>query len=300
MNLDLEFLATGARQHAFVRTGQEEDGQVYKIPASFGCVLPFDQPTRWFKARNLYEQVLVEVLFCIPRFFCSRLDKGFDRLINRCSLRSLKAIVNVTKRLYHLPLILGKELVAAYWKRDSLKIFQAMLELIEYLHQHGVQDVLLPCRIIRNGEARLHVNGAVRRYKGPILIQRRGDLFFDHNTACPLESFEWREVVESQHKLWRHGIALGAPAEIIGPTNWSLLDGHLYLGDTGALIKDFRCALDLLNEETLAKKSTAVLKSLLEVNSREPAEAYICFVRKNINQDKLNELWRTALDAKNP
>lgn len=146
--LQLDFLATGTWQHVFVSAQDEpqaaNDGArewVYKIPAAFGHVLPFDHPQR-FRADKL-------------------------------TTRTAHALVARHPR--------GRDLLAARLRRRSAERFAAMLALVEFMCARGLAELLLPCEIMRDTEAELRVGGQRVAYRGHVLKQRRADYLFERS-----------------------------------------------------------------------------------------------------------------------
>jgi hypothetical protein len=165
--LRLDFLATGTWQHVFVRAGdaaREKNGRagatnddatndearalddeprawVYKIPAAFGYVLPFDHPQR-FRSQRLLTRTSHALVARLPR---------------------------------------GRRLLAARLRRRSAGKFDAMLALVESMCEGGLSDVMLPCEIVRDCEAELNVGGAKVAYRGHVLKQRRADYLFERS-----------------------------------------------------------------------------------------------------------------------
>jgi hypothetical protein len=152
--LQLDFLATGTWQHVFVRTpdghapgdgtGDAQDGArawVYKIPAAFGYVLPFDHPQR-FRSEKLAARTSHALLARLPR---------------------------------------GEDLLAARLRRRCVERFEAMLALVESMCESGLSDIMLPCEIVRDAEADLRIDGARVGYRGHVLKQRRADYLFERS-----------------------------------------------------------------------------------------------------------------------
>jgi hypothetical protein len=153
--LQLDFLATGTWQHVFVRANDaarkaddearsmndEAREWVYKIPAAFGYVLPFDHAQR-FRSDNLATKTSHALLARLPR---------------------------------------GGNLLAARLRRRSVARFEAMLALVEFMCESGLSDIMLPCEIMRDAEAELRVSGATVAYRGSILKQRRADYLFERS-----------------------------------------------------------------------------------------------------------------------
>lgn len=153
--LQLDFLATGTWQHVFVNAQDEAReanaeargsrdaarGWVYKIPAAFGYVLPFDHPQR-FTPEKLATKTAHALVARLPR---------------------------------------GKNLLAARLRRRSAEKFEAMLALVESMCESGLSDIMLPCEIMRDREAELRVGGASVAYRGSVLKQRRADYLFERS-----------------------------------------------------------------------------------------------------------------------
>jgi hypothetical protein len=171
-----------------------------------------------------------------------------------------------------------------------------MLDILDYLSGQGLSDIPLPFNIIRKGEIFLRVDETTIRYAGPILKQRRADYFFEKSVR--LTTFDWSEFVQAQHRLWRSGVGLSSAGEILGPKNWALLDGRLHLADTGALTRDYHEARNCLSGEVLDKRQENALGHLKQIKSPDPALEYFHFIRKQINQEMLDELWGADLKGR--
>ncbi len=185
---------------------------------------------------------------------------------------------------------------AARLRRVCLKNFEHMLALIETIEGHGLSDILLPCATLRDTAVVLEVEGVTVYYRGPLLRQRRADFLFERSEN--LGSFEWREVVEAHHRLWRCGVTFSTTTAVLELKNWALLDGRLRLFDTSSLTRDPRSVRGQLNEAELDRREAAVLRRTAERNSQEPLLDYFRFVRRELNRDKLDQLWEADLDFK--
>jgi hypothetical protein len=153
--LQLDFLATGTWQHVFVNAQAEDGGTngdaraadggrrewVYKIPAAFGYVLPFDHPQR-FRSESLATKTSHALLARLPR---------------------------------------GERFLAERLRSQSVDKFQKMLALVEFMCEGGLSDILLPCEIVRDADAVLRVDGKGVAYSGAILKQRRADYLFERS-----------------------------------------------------------------------------------------------------------------------
>lgn len=266
MVMDAQFLATGENQHVFAGSDDiEGTAWVYKIPASFGYTLPFEHRFQAFRPKNSRERFLRFALVQVPR----------------------------RVKVFQAPRRIGHGLLAAYCKRIRSNDFKRMLDILDYLSEQGVSDIPLPFTVIRKGEILLGIDEATIRYEGPILKQRRADYFFEKSVK--LTTFDWSEFVHAQHRLWKRGVGLSSAGEILGPKNWALLDGRIHLADTGALTRDYHEARNCLSEETLDKRQENALDHLKQIGSTDPALEYFLFIRKQINQEKLDELWGADL-----
>jgi hypothetical protein len=141
VRLQLNFLATGTWQHVFVCADDAAREWVYKIPAAFGYVLPFNHPQR-FKSEKFATKSSHALFARLPR---------------------------------------GEKLLAARLRRRSVERFEAMLEFVELMCARGLSDIMLPCEIMREAETELRVNGASINYRGSILKQRRADYLFERS-----------------------------------------------------------------------------------------------------------------------
>jgi hypothetical protein len=139
--LQLDFLATGTWQHVFVEGRDAEREWVYKIPAAFGQLLPFEHPQRFR-----------------PQGFVSS------------AAYSLGARVPVARTL-----------LAARLRRRGAAEFERMLALVEFVCASGLSDLLLPCEVLRDVEAELHSDGKRTDYRGHVLKQRRAERLFERN-----------------------------------------------------------------------------------------------------------------------
>lgn len=252
----LTLLATGTWQHVFVNEDEAEQLWVYKLPAAFGYVLPFAHPQR-FRPAGLSAQV------------CAALGT-------------------------RLPC--GAKLYAAHLRRTSRQKFARMLALIEQLKRHGLADIMLPCEVLRDADARLEVAGATFAYRGDILRQRRADYLFEQSEN--LRSFEWREIVAAHHRLWRCGVTFSTTTAVLELKNWALLDGRLQLFDTSSLTSDPRRVRRVLGEAELDRRERSIARKAVERKTSEPLVEFFRFIRRELNRDKLDQLWRADFDFK--
>jgi hypothetical protein len=168
--------------------------------------------------------------------------------------------------------------------------FDAMVGQLDYLKDRGLGDVLLPYRFLPRLDAVLEANGRSSRYSGPAIRQRKAAFF--SGGALDFRSFEWREIVDAQHRLWRCGIAFSELNQILGPMNWGTLDGRVRLADTSNLTSNARLARRLLDGARLDAKERVVMERLAPPATPETAAEYFRFVRGEINLRRFDELWR--------
>lgn len=275
--LDLTFLATGYCQHVFTNTAEKDGSWVYKIPAAFGYILPFRHTFRVFWPKGVYERFLCFALI--------RLPSGFH---NRLAARAGSPLRAVSGRLVSA----GERLTAAHCRRARCRMFLRMLELIRFLCQRGLDEVLLPCSDCGNVGARLRVGGSVFPYHGPMLVQRRAAGF---ETQARLAAFDWNDLVAAQHRLWRLGVGFQHRREILGPLSWAVFEGRLRLCDTSALSTEFRLVRRSLSKENLDLAERQAREHLRRCGSADLADDYFRFVRAEINQPRFDRLWRKDL-----
>jgi hypothetical protein len=291
---DLTFLATGECQHVFAATGEEDAQWVYKIPAAFGYLLPSSHPSRKsFKPKSRSQQLVRLALVTLPAAVHKRGSALSARLGTRLARGGESALLRSFDRCALMPKALGESLLRRYVLWERVSRFNRMLRTLDLMRAMGLSDVVLPHRIIRKGMAVLRVNGCTYRYEGPFLVQRKAE-FFDKSRN--FKSFPWEDLITQQQLMWRHGIALDGPAEVLGPKNWALMDGRLRLGDTSGLTTDLKWALRAIKAARLDRKEKNVVCDAKSVNPDDPAEEYFRETRKEINEEKLRQLWRSAVD----
>jgi len=190
----------------------------------------------------------------------------------------------------------GERLLASRLRRLSQRSFESMLALIAEIERHGLSDILLPWEVMRDAAATLEIEGEHFSYRGPVLKQRRADYLFERSEN--LHSFEWREIVEAHHRLWRCGITFSTTTAVLELKNWALLDGRLRLFDTSSLTSDRREVTRALDEQELNRREQSVLRRVAERKSSEPIVEYFRFIRQELNRDKLEQLWQADLNFK--
>jgi hypothetical protein len=264
---EVVYLGTGVSQHAFVSCDRRRGRLVYKIPASFGYLRP-----------------LAEFLRESPT------------LVKRTRLSSA-AIMSVLDRAP-----VGGRLLAAFLRRKRAQEFAAMLDVLDHATRTGARGALLPCRMCRNLELVLLLGDLKVAYRGPVLIQARATflradsspLACDWRSAIAERSGSWaRSVIRAQHDLWRHGIGIADPTEILGPSEWALWCGQIRLGDTGNLRRSFDLVHAALDERALDRRVDEVV-TLADGSWAASALEYFRLIRREINQRRLLELWGTA------
>lgn len=296
MTLDLTLLATGFQQHVFVRT-DGSDGWVYKVPAAFGYLLPYEHRVGTKGPVTSVRKALHRVVVAWPHEFrtgvleplATRLERGVP-VLAPVVLGPLRAADRVVRHA-------RDRFLMAYRRRRRAAAFDAMLSLLDELERAGLAPRLLPYRIERSVTAVLRVAERSSAYQGPMLMQRATTEFF---TRQRLATFRWADLVETVHALWRHGFALTEVGENLGYRSWAMLDGRVYLADTGSLTRRLVAARRALRDVNL----DAYTRRLLDFHGdsatgREFAE-YLGFIRREINLARFDALWRTADSATEP
>jgi hypothetical protein len=286
--IDLAFLAAGQCQHVYVRPQDDADVWVYKLPAESGHVAQFGARLERYKPVTRSKQAL-RALLVLP-------DVAYDRMRERYAARRGtrgpglgSAVLDGSYRI----VCAGRNAaLGAYYRWTGRRSFDAMLELMTYLSEQGLGNVMLPYVVVPCAAATLLVDGATLPYEGPILIQRRAE-FFEREYRFDL--FDWRDLVTAQHRLWRRGVALSDRSNILGPKNWALLDGRLYLADTSCLTRDFQRAWRVLSPERLDERQAGIMRKVASGHATREGEEYFRYVRSEISRTKLKQLWRADL-----
>lgn len=294
--LDLTYYATGYRQHAFVRTGAEADGFVYKIPAAFGYVLPYRHrlgsgPGR---IRSLKAALHWALLAAPHRFRTGVLPHVAGRL-PPAALTLVRPFGAPVRVAAHVARSARNRLLMAHARRARARDFAGMLDLMDELGRHGLADLLVPYRIMRRAAAVLRVDGRAMTYTGPILAQQHVDMFF---TKQSLAVFDWDELVRALHALWRHGFALTEKGENLGYRSWALMSGRIRLADTSSLTRDLSRARRSLRDENLDAQARMVLASHRDPHAARAFAEFFRYIRQHVSGARLAELWRA--DANRP
>lgn len=254
--LQLDFLATGTWQHVFVDAHDGAREWVYKIPAAFGYVLPFDHPQR-FKSEKLSTKTSHALLARLPR---------------------------------------GRKLLAARLKRMSAEKFESMLALVESMCEGGLSDLVLPCEIMRDREALLRMGGANVAYRGAIMKQRRAEHLFERSERLrSLDWGEivgahhrlWRHGVTFDTST----AVLGLKNWALFEGRLRLFDTSSLTSDPRMVRRALAPKeLDRREEYTREKQAAAA-----GGDPPEPLVEFFRFIRGEINRGKLEQLWRADL-----
>lgn len=174
------------------------------------------------------------------------------------------------------------------WQRVSS--FKRMLDLLERITRRRLEDVLLPCSWCLDGSLRFSLAGRTYEYRGPILVQRRADRFFE--APAGVDTFHWDDLIRAQERLWQAGIAIADTDGILGPVGWALLDGTLRLGDTGTLTADKRHALAMHDGALLRRLRDHWLQRY--PTGSEQLKEYLDFVLPRVTAERVARLWARA------
>jgi len=274
--LELRLLASGATQHVFLRADQPEDGWVYKLPAIVDALLPSRPSIGRIAPASGGRRLAYSLLYATPRDLWGRID----------TLRRLP----MAERAAGGYVGLADGLLSLHLRRSRIAAFRRVLRIHRLLGDQGAEEAgLLPWRELRGVRATLHAGELRRQYRGPVLAQRRADVFFERSEG--LERFDGRELVRIQHRLWRRGVALADGAGALGPQGWALLGGRVLLADTGCLTDDFRQARGVLAPGLMEMLQARQLRRQPDPAALARARAYYEMVRSQINPDRLAELW---------
>ena len=286
--LDLAFLGSGAWQHVFVDGGEAGGGGpdwVFKVPAAFGYTAPLRPRLRALTPSRQHKRVLHWLLLAPDRLASRFEGEGSTR-----TTTSMEWLGRAVVPLATTSRAVVEGSVAAWMRRERRQRFDEMLGFLEQLAADGLDDLLLPYRIIRDGAATLRMTDRVVDYAGPILVQRRAEFF--GGGRLHVDRFDWQDLVDAQHRLWRRGIAFAEQNQILGPMNWALHEGRLRIADTSSFTRDARLARRILDDASLDVKEHAVLRRLDPSISSDLVRRYFRFVRSAINRERFDALWR--------
>jgi hypothetical protein len=289
-HLRLTFLATGNQQHVFVPTDEPAGAWVYKVPAAFGYILPWQSESREVgritSARKLWHALLVAGPPQVAEWLARRLR---HRPV-------LWAIGWPARHVWRGLTGLRDAVLRPYYRRARARDFRRMIATLDTLTARGLGGVILPYRVLPDTRAILTVPGREVVYRGPVLMQRRADVFLGKDR---LQSFDWQELVDALHTLWRHGFGLTEKGENLGLRSWALIDGHVRLSDTSSFTRSLRRA-----RRTLSPASLDFVERRLASRHRDDPDAaarfaeYCRFVRAQVTREHLATLWNTAAGAR--
>lgn len=288
--MELTLLGSGAWQHAFIPADQSESDWVYKLPAAYGYILPLRPRLELFAPSSTVRKAAL-LLLKSPDRLADALRRWGE---SRDAPAGSSALAALGQGIAEAICLARDSCLAAVLKRSRRRRFRTMLQQLDYLSRRGLADVLLPYRVLSELDAILRVGERTLGYRGPAMMQRRADFF--RGGALDFASFQWREVVSAQQRLWRCGVAFSEINQILGPMNWGLLNGRIRLADTSNLTSDYRLARRLLEPAALDAKQAVVIGRLSAPATPEVALEYFRFVRSEINQERFDELWRTDIE----
>lgn len=288
--MELTLLGSGAWQHAFIPADQSESDWVYKLPAAYGYILPLRPRLELFAPSSTVRKAAL-LLLKSPDRLADALRRWGE---SRDAPAGSSALAALGQGIAEAICLARDSCLAAVLKRSRRRRFRTMLQQLDYLSRRGLADVLLPYRVLPELDAILRVGERTLGYRGPAMMQRRADFF--RGGALDFASFQWREVVSAQQRLWRCGVAFSEINQILGPMNWGLLNGRIRLADTSNLTSDYRLARRLLEPAALDAKQAVVIGRLSAPATPEVALEYFRFVRSEINQERFDELWRADIE----
>ena len=265
--LELHFMATGENQHVF--SDPADDEWVYKVPAAFGYLLPFDHPRRPVRRPRRPFRRMVHALLA-PAPDGGRREAGEDA--GEARSPTLRTRVHRT-----------------WLRHNRARKFARMLALMDRLRKDGHGALVLPWRVVR-GPVRLHVDGRVHPYEGPVLAQRRATF---RRIDEIVQGDGWAALVDAQHALWRRGMAV---ADVVRYTSWAVLDGRVRLADADSLTADPAVARRYVCDAVFAEES-ALVRRLVEGEAAGWVDAYLAYVRGQVNARVLGRLWGAGAGA---
>ena len=283
--LDLTYLASGFRQHVFVATGVDDGAWVYKIPAAYGTVLPYRHRVGKTRPASPFKRMLNTVVMRAP---VAAHDRAAGWLSAHDSLPPARWAAAALTTISRFAGSARDAVLSRYFKHRRRRNFATMLGLLERLSRAGLDEVLLPYRISRDGRATLRIDGRTREYAGPILAQQRAEVM---EGCARLTRVDWARVVDIQHRLWRQGVSLTERGEVLGTRSWAWSGGQVYLADTSSLTNDRALARRALSPASLDDRQRDITARLAATAPDYPASDFFSFVRAHINRDRLEQLW---------
>ena len=271
--LSLALLAHGASQQVYVRGEAPDEGWVYKTPAVIDALLPTPVTWRSMRPVSRWKRRLFELLVEMPAEYWNE-----------------RAGRSVGRRIASRSATISNRLCGVWALARRRRQFDRMCAILQRIAEERLENVVLPFEIV-DTECALHAEGMVTRYCGLVLKQRRADIFFEHFDG--LECFDWTAPARVQHELWRHGIGLVDADEVLGPRNWAVLNGQVLLADTGSLTENLGEVRRVLSAKVLDDREREIPTWWPRNVSRSLPE-YFAQVRRHVNQEWLDRLWRTA------
>lgn len=264
---------------------------MYKIPAAYGHTLPLGPRLERFQPSSVPRKAVLAALRAPDRLEAS------VRRWNGAAGRFLPA--RVLGALGEWSALLARRardgLLTPALMFSRRRRFDSMVRQLDDLRRQGLGDVLLPYQFLPGLDAVLQLDGRSLEYRGPAMRQRRAAFF--SGGALDFRSFEWREIVDAQHRLWRCGVGFSELNQILGPMNWGTLEGRVRLADTSNLTTSARVARRLLDDTLLDAKERVVMDRLTLPATPELAAEYFRFVRREINLHRFDELWGADVDG---
>ncbi|NIP78176.1 MAG: hypothetical protein GWM90_02810, partial [Gemmatimonadetes bacterium] len=293
MMYDLTFLASGFRQHVFVSTDGDEEW-VYKIPAAFGRVLPYRHRTGKTRPVQPVKRALHAAAILFPASVYGAVRSAYRRIGRRPVLRWIAPPLAGLLAGFDRVRVVRDAGLAAYQRWARARDFREMLDTLELLAARGLGDLLLPFEIVREAEARLRIDDRVLPYRGPLLVQRRAVF---QEVGGDYDAFDWNVIVETQHRLWREGVALTEPGEIMGTRSWALVGRRPTIADTSSLTRDSGLARRCVADETLDRREAVVRRRLAAERPGYDPEPFFRYIRSEINGQRLEALWGRGAEA---
>jgi hypothetical protein len=268
--VDLACIGSGATQHVFVRSGRTTARVVFKLPALFDELLPASPVGATLAAWQR------------RRLAGLAGAAGSGAAVHRRAITAAAAVGGWA---------IWQPMLAFYLRRRRIAAFREMLHALRQMAGAGVAGIVLPFRIVHHLAARLHLPcGTTRFYRGPVLIQRRADMFFEY--AHDLDRFRWRDLVLAQEALWRCGFGIADAAAVFGPDGWALSNGRLYLADTGSITRSRVRATRMLGDVFFDSVSRRQRRRA-GMHVPEDVDKYLDFVRTHLQPERVGRLWQT-------
>lgn len=291
-SLDLTFHASGATQHVFVRTDEPDDGWVYKTPALVDALLPSRPSWRRCRPAAGWKRAVFAVVFRGPSHLrASAISALLGSGASSRTCRTLRtAAADVLNELGTDLSAVGRLLWSVHARAGRRRAFLTMCDILRRLDDQTATDVLLPFAV-DTCRCTLRTPVGVHRYIGPVLRQRRADHFFLYFDGFGL--FQWEDVVNAEHTLWKHCIGFTDLDEALGPRNWALLGNKLYLADTGSLTEDVAAVRAVISPAAIARRRREIPEWWPGHVGAE-LDQYLAYIGSHIYTDAVATLWGTA------